>query len=95
MRLLPARYKVVTATVDFALGEVGTVYQAAGFHYIGQMHQRDRVLVSYRGKRMAREVLGASAIRALARPGHPWAQGRAHPAAGPLLRLSGLGAGAA
>lgn len=65
MRLLPARYKVVTATADFALGEVGTVYQAAGFHYVGQMHQRDRLLVSYRGKRMAREVLGASTIRAL------------------------------
>ena len=30
MELLPAKYKVMTATVDGAAGEVGTIYQAAG-----------------------------------------------------------------
>src|SRR5260221_107121 len=31
MDLLPERYRVITATVDRAAGEIGTVYQAAGF----------------------------------------------------------------
>ena len=35
MALLPARYEVVTATVDAAAGEVGTIYQACGFDYVG------------------------------------------------------------
>lgn len=35
MRLLPDRYKVITATVDSAAGEVGTIYQACGFDFIG------------------------------------------------------------
>ena len=29
MDLLPARYQVITATVDAAAGEIGTIYQAA------------------------------------------------------------------
>ena len=37
MDLLPARYQVVTATVDAAAGEIGTIYQACGFHYVGVM----------------------------------------------------------
>jgi hypothetical protein len=32
MRLLLPRYEVVTATVDSAAGEIGTIYQACGFH---------------------------------------------------------------
>jgi|TARA_Y100000310_G_C20662701_1_gene805661 hypothetical protein len=37
MRLLPGKYEVVTATVDAEAGEVGTIYQACGFFYVGQM----------------------------------------------------------
>jgi hypothetical protein len=37
MRLLPACYQVITATVDPVAGEVGTIYQAAGFDYVGTM----------------------------------------------------------
>ncbi len=37
MVLLPPEYKVITATVDPQVGEVGVIYQAAGFHYVGQM----------------------------------------------------------
>ena len=37
MRMLPAKYKVVTATVDVTAGEVGTIYQACGFDYVGVM----------------------------------------------------------
>lgn len=37
MDLLPPRYRVVTATVDTEAGEIGTIYQACGFDYVGQM----------------------------------------------------------
>ncbi len=37
MDLLPSKYEVVTATVDEAAGEIGTIYQACGFHYVGSM----------------------------------------------------------
>ena len=37
MDLLPSRYEVVTATCDAQAGEIGTVYQAAGFVFVGQM----------------------------------------------------------
>jgi hypothetical protein len=39
MALLSERFKVVTATCCAAAGEVGTIYQAAGFDYIGQMRR--------------------------------------------------------
>jgi hypothetical protein len=39
MDLLPERFEVVTATVDAAAGEVGTIYQACGFHYVGSMRE--------------------------------------------------------
>jgi hypothetical protein len=39
MALLPSRYEVVTATCDPAAGEIGTVYQASGFHYVGSMRE--------------------------------------------------------
>ena len=45
MRLLPERFKVVTATVDRAAGEVGTIYQACGFAYVGVMRSGGRVLI--------------------------------------------------
>jgi hypothetical protein len=39
MDLLPQRYHVITATVDSTAGEIGTIYQACGFDYVGQMSQ--------------------------------------------------------
>lgn len=39
MELLPPRFKVVTATVDARAGEVGTIYQACGFDYVGALRQ--------------------------------------------------------
>lgn len=42
MALLPAQYEVVTATVDLAAGEVGTIYQAAGFDFVGSMRGSDK-----------------------------------------------------
>ncbi len=37
MKMLPPRFEVVTATVDHAAGEIGTIYQACGFAYVGSM----------------------------------------------------------
>lgn len=34
MAMLPERYKVVTCTTDHEAGEIGTIYQACGFHYV-------------------------------------------------------------
>jgi hypothetical protein len=41
MKLLPARYEVITATVDSAA--VGSIYQACGFHYVGVMSPGGRI----------------------------------------------------
>lgn len=38
MKLLPEQYSVVTATVDWAAGEIGTIYQACGFVYADMDH---------------------------------------------------------
>jgi hypothetical protein len=40
MALLPSRYEIVTATADPAAGEIGTVYQASGFVFVGEMTKR-------------------------------------------------------
>ena len=39
MDLLPKKYEVVTCTTDEAAGEIGTIYQACGFHYVGSMRE--------------------------------------------------------
>jgi hypothetical protein len=73
MDLLPPNYKVVTATVDALAGEVGTVYQAAGFDFVGTMHAGGRALISVNGKRIserqAGRLAGTRGARALARLG--------------------------
>jgi hypothetical protein len=73
MDLLPGRYQVVTATVDGLAGEVGTVYQAAGFLYAGVMRQGGRSLVRVNGKhlseRQAGRLVGTQGARALAKLG--------------------------
>jgi len=37
MKMLPKKYRVVTAMVDRRAGEIGTIYQACGFDYVGAM----------------------------------------------------------
>jgi hypothetical protein len=73
MRLLPERYQVVTATVDAAAGEIGTVYQAAGFDFVGVMREGGRALVRVNGKhvseRQAGRLAGTQGARALAKLG--------------------------
>jgi hypothetical protein len=70
MRLLPERFRVVTATCCAAAGEVGTIYQAAGFDFVGQMQRRTRALIHYQGRiiseRHAKRRFGTCGRRELA-----------------------------
>jgi len=50
MDLLPAGYAVITATVDDLAGEVGTIYQACGFDFVGVMRAGGRASVRINGK---------------------------------------------
>jgi hypothetical protein len=74
MALLPDQYKVVTATTDRLAGEVGTIYQACGFDYVGTMRgDSHRALIYFRGKiiseRDAKRKFGTAGPLALARKG--------------------------
>ena len=73
MLLLPERFKVVTATVDANAGEIGSVYQAAGFDYVGVMRAGGRALVRVNGRfiseRQAGRLAGTRGARALAQLG--------------------------
>jgi hypothetical protein len=68
MALLPDRFRVVTATCCAAAGEVGTIYQAAAFDYLGQMYHGTRALITYAGKiiseRQAKRRFGTCGRRA-------------------------------
>jgi len=73
MKLLPKPYTVVTATVDASAGEIGTIYQACGFDYVGVMRAGGRALVRVGGRtlseRQAGRLTGTRGARALARLG--------------------------
>jgi hypothetical protein len=67
MRLLPPRFEVVTATTDPAAGEIGTIYQACGFDYVGSMREGNPN-VSFRPKdrhawRIKGKLVGARSMR--------------------------------
>ena len=38
INLLPKQYEIVTCTTDHTAGEIGTIYQACNFHYVGAMN---------------------------------------------------------
>jgi len=68
IKMLPKKYEIVTVTTDHLAGEVGTIYQACNFHYVGSMRDsnpniksksRDRFGVIIDGK-----LYGARGIRA-------------------------------
>jgi hypothetical protein len=72
MRLLPARYAVVTAATDSVAGEVGVVLQSANFDYVGTMATggaRLRVTDPRNGRvtscRSARRKFGTASVEAL------------------------------
>tara|TARA_Y100000768_G_scaffold256517_1_gene195018 strand:- start:344 stop:1093 length:750 start_codon:yes stop_codon:yes gene_type:complete len=56
MKMLPKKYKVVTATVDELAGEIGTIYQACNFHYVGSM--RDNSQKTKNSKRFGVKING-------------------------------------
>jgi hypothetical protein len=58
MKLLPNKYEVVTATVDDLAGEIGTIYQACGFDYVGSMRDANPNVNSYKGDRDAWMING-------------------------------------
>lgn len=62
MRMLPDKYEVVTCTVDPAAGEIGTIYQACGFYYVGAMREanRDAWMINGKlvGERSLRKMIG-------------------------------------
>jgi len=65
MRLLPARFEVVTATVDAIAGEVGTIYQACGFDYVGRMSRSSRTSFKVCGRDVSeRRVRGKYGVGA-------------------------------
>lgn len=69
MDLLPDKYKVITATVDDLAGEIGTIYQACGFDYVGSMRDSNANVTSSKGDRDAwiirDKLYGSRAIRSM------------------------------
>ena len=65
MKMLPDKYKVVTATVDELAGEIGTIYQACNFSYIGSMRENNpKVKSSQRfGVKINGKLYGERTIR--------------------------------
>jgi len=39
IKMLPKQYEVITCTTDHLAGEVGTIYQACNFYYVGSMRE--------------------------------------------------------
>jgi hypothetical protein len=72
MRMLPEKYKVVTATVDGTAGEIGTIYQACGFFFVGVMSnarsKRASIVLpdgKHRSEREAYRIYGTRSIEKL------------------------------
>lgn len=72
IKQLPEEYKIVTCTVDRLAGEIGTIYQACNFLYVGCMREnnpnikgnkrkRDAWIINGKlyGSRSLREVVGS------------------------------------
>jgi hypothetical protein len=73
MDLLPERFQVITATVDLMAGEIGVIYQSAGFDYVGVMHPGTRLMAQVDGKLLSERTIvhryGTSSMKALAERG--------------------------
>lgn len=52
IKLLPEKYEVITATVDPDAGEIGTIYQACNWYYVGALRKnKSRLNVIINGKK--------------------------------------------
>jgi hypothetical protein len=71
MKMLPEKYKVVTATTDPAANEIGTIYQSANFDFVGQMSKGGNraSIIKPDGKRIssrdAYDLYGTRSVQAL------------------------------
>lgn len=67
MKMLPEKYKIITATVDDLAGEIGTIYQACNFNYVGSMRDANPNVNSRKGDRdgwlINGKLYGARAMR--------------------------------
>ena len=67
IKMLPEKYKIVTATTDHLAGEIGTIYQACNFYYVGSMRDSNKSVNSKDGDRDAwligNKLYGSRAIR--------------------------------
>jgi hypothetical protein len=74
MKMLPEKYKLVTATCDENAGEIGCIYQASGFSYVGVMAPGKRnVFTKPDGnqisERTARDLYGTGNVKLLEEQG--------------------------
>lgn len=68
IKLLPKEIDVITATIDQAAGEIGTIYQACNFTYIGSMRESNPNIKNSRpkdrfGVRINGKLYGGRSIR--------------------------------
>ena len=66
IKQLPEKYSVITCTTDPDAGEIGTIYQACNFHYVGAMRknkERTNVIINGKkyGSRSVRQKYGTMA----------------------------------
>jgi len=65
--MLPPEYEIITCTTDHLAGEVGTIYQACNFHYVGSMRDNNPNIRSKNGDRFGviidGKLFGARAMR--------------------------------
>jgi hypothetical protein len=74
MALLPKQFQIITATVDRSQGEVGVIYQAAGFVYVRVITKGRRAAISLPdgrsiSERQAYDLVGSRGVQALGRMG--------------------------
>jgi hypothetical protein len=70
MKMLPEKYKVITATVDATAGEVGQIYQAANFDFVQMKGHGNRASIigpdgKHMSERQAYDIYGTRSIKEL------------------------------
>ena len=68
MDLLPRQYEVITATTDPAAGEIGTIYQACGFDYVGSMREsvyNTQTMIGRRAWMIDGKIVGSRHLRTM------------------------------
>lgn len=63
IKFLSPKYEVITCTTDHLAGEVGTIYQACNFHYVGAMRENGKGSKERLGVIIDGKLYGSRAIR--------------------------------